>query len=357
MTIQRPAEAMEPSDLTTAGTIIGDTPDLFKPMLESFQSARESLSEELNTDPAPDFTCKEILDTTTWLKSIVGAMEEHSNAFSKGQCSGIDDATLQRNQALARETSRQLTLLLADKSKPFSGSKLECQVVEFVKDAQCQEIRQNLADFEKFLDHFSDSKWLGSFIAPEFANEKEIAVRLLKSLQNPVKRELPGCKQQGDVNATTAVIATIKVQAPLLFDELGGSPDAKLSSAMQLERLAKMAEALAAACHKDATARAQAEQELEKKMRLLKGFAEAMHDVPEVLRRFFLIRSGSIKGSLEELKEWVTKEEADAVHMKLEEFRDEAAEERVLRRLRTQSHGSTGSWEAISLVPSDADEP
>jgi len=99
-----------------------------------------------------------------------------------------------------------------------------------------------------------------------------------------------------------------------------------------------MASALAEACSADAAARAKAEEELDEKMLLLKRFAEAMNEVAATLHRFLLIRSGSIKGDLKELKSWVSQKEADEVHMQLERFRDDATEEKVTRRLKMRRH-------------------
>merc|ERR1711957_7404 len=98
-----------------------------------------------------------------------------------------------------------------------------------------------------------------------------------------------------------------------------------------------MAEMLAAQCRKDSEARVSVQKELAEKLGYLKQFREAMQEVPQVLRRFLLLRSSSIEGDLQELKAWVTHEEADAAHKQLEEFRDEASEEKVLRRLKDMS--------------------
>merc|ERR1711957_748384 len=89
-----------------------------------------------------------------------------------------------------------------------------------------------------------------------------------------------------------------------------------------------MAEMLAAQCRKDSEARVSVQKELAEKLGYLKQFREAMQEVPQVLRRFLLLRSSSIEGDLQE---------ADAAHKQLEEFRDEASEEKVLRRLKDMS--------------------
>lgn len=108
-----------------------------------------------------------------------------------------------------------------------------------------------------------------------------------------------------------------------------------------------MSEALATAFRQDVAVRKAAEKELEKKMDLLKDFAESVNEVPQVLRRFLLIRAGSID-DIEQLKAWVNQEEADEVHKMLEEFRDEVNEEKVLRRLKKKGTASEGSWSHLS---------
>lgn len=108
-----------------------------------------------------------------------------------------------------------------------------------------------------------------------------------------------------------------------------------------------MSKALATAFRQDVAVRKAAEKELEKKMDLLKDFAESVNEVPQVLRRFLLIRAGSID-DIEQLKAWVSQEEADKVHKMLEEFRDEVNEEKVLRRLKKKGTASEGSWSYLS---------
>jgi len=69
-----------------------------------------------------------------------------------------------------------------------------------------------------------------------------------------------------------------------------------------------------------------------------------MHEVPKMLREFILIRIGKLnENDMNALKEWVGKDEAEAVHKQLEEFRDEAGEEKVVRRL-NRNASSTTSW-------------
>lgn len=121
------------------------------------------------------------------------------------------------------------------------------------------------------------------------------------------------------------------------------------SSLDKLIDLVKMSEALLDAFRQDVAARKTAEKELEKKMELLKNFAESVNEVPQVLRRFLLIRAGSIN-DIFELKAWVSQEEADQVHKMLEEFRDEVNEEKVLRRLNMKRAASEGSWSWMSAA-------
>eukprot|EP00931_Biecheleriopsis_adriatica_P088653 TRINITY_DN62923_c0_g1_i1.p1 TRINITY_DN62923_c0_g1~~TRINITY_DN62923_c0_g1_i1.p1 ORF type:complete len:346 (+),score=59.53 TRINITY_DN62923_c0_g1_i1:58-1095(+) len=177
----------------TTGTVTGDCKELLQPLIDCFQTARETMSKELNKDPAPEFTCEQVEDTTKWLHCIVRAMKEHNNGFSKLGLSGLSEEALEHNQELAREASRQLTLLFADQTKEFSGDNSKYQISEFGKGSQSQEIKDNLQKFTAFLKHFGDKKWLGELVAPEFEEQKNNAVSLLEALQNPTKLVLPGC--------------------------------------------------------------------------------------------------------------------------------------------------------------------
>ena len=168
--------------------------------------------------------------------------------------STLSDNELHRNVELARESSRQLTLIFADQTKsftttsqcqvllpkrlmwPFSKNymktsrisnlriyaisyvnyrqlptwrlrvlpcaiKLSClfgtfhlfQVMEFGVGAQSQEVRENLSKFKQFLEHFSEANWLGDLIAPEFLEQKELAVKMLAALQTQTRVALPEC--------------------------------------------------------------------------------------------------------------------------------------------------------------------
>lgn len=120
----------------------------------------------------------------------------------------LSDDQLHQNQALARESSRQLTLLFADKSQNFTATSQSqvllakngipsafrdwfahhmcCsylnrsiqfqhfmpapattpEVMKFGMGTQSQGIRDNLSKFSRFLEHFSQAKWLGDLIAP-----------------------------------------------------------------------------------------------------------------------------------------------------------------------------------------------
>lgn len=319
---------MQFAGLSTTGTVAGDTPELINPLRDCFQNARLMMSREVSRDPAPDFTCPQIADTTNWLKSLVQGMEQHNDGFSKHGMNNLDDAELHRNQAKARESAMQLTHMFADTSKKFS-QKLPCPIVEFKKGVQSQEIKENLTEFSRFLTKFGDAKWLG--VLPEFAEQKRTAVGLLRALR---KRSAVGGPRSRSSSSSgwsrRAQRSTTRKRDRTIFE---GIAEGTLSSAGELQKLAQMARALALTFDRDAASRRQAEQDLDKKMELLKAFAEAMHEVPKVLRQFLLIRSGSIKDDLLELKAWVSKEEADAIRLQLEEFRDEASEEKVVRRL------------------------
>lgn len=408
--------------MASTGTTAGDTPDLLKPLLESFQAARSAMQEEMEKDPVPDVSCDQILATTKWLKSVVQAMNKHNEGFSRLSLSTLNDDQLHRNQELARESSLQLTLLFADKSHTFTTTS-QSQVMQFGMGSQSREIRDNLSNFSKFLEHFSQAKWLGDLIAPEFEEQKKLAVKILAELQTKTRVALPACskptlcsrcrqmtlKTKGFCDScqrcahsyiassypngcpygcnssqdgleycrhcghtvrkpsgfcscgycchgrtapcldgcSTVGAKTISISARNAASIYAGVPCGN-SSLAKLEGLVKMFQKAEVALRMDVKARKTAEKELEKKMNTLKDFAESVHEVPQVLRRFLLIRAGSID-DITQLKAWVGKEEADEVRKMLEAFRDDVNEEKVLRRLSRKRAASEGSW---SFVPS-----
>ena len=79
----------------------------------------------------------------------------------------------------AKESTKQF------RASPFGA------VVEIGKGSQCNEIRQNLATFCEFWDKFSNAKWLAGLVAPEFEEKKQIAKKLLDTLQNKSQTQLP----------------------------------------------------------------------------------------------------------------------------------------------------------------------
>lgn len=402
------------SVMTTTGALVGDTPDLLKQLSTSFEEIRSTITKGLAADPAPDVSCEQIASTTEWLRSIIAAMTEHNSGFSRLGVSQLSDEELQRNQALAREASRQLTVLLAENTKQFRAAPMGT-VMAFGKGSQSQEVRQNLATFRQFWDKFGDAKWLSGLVAPEFAEKKELAKKLLDKLQGTSQAGqavLPNvgaicqychrhrgsanfcqypecgycvhgrrytcrcgcgssrfhcnncgvgprqpnafcahCKKcaHGFAKSTGCAHGCAEIgisKSVTLYDQIADCNQA--TSKSKLMRLAQMADLLAKACREDAEAMEDAEKKLEKKMDLLKEFAEAINEVPKVLRQFLLIRSGSIKDDLGQLKEWLHKDEVDCAHMQLEEFRDEAAEERVMRRVGQKRALSEGSWSLAS---------
>lgn len=60
--------------------------------------------------------------------------------------------------------------------------------------SQSKEIREDLSKFKKFLEHFSESKWLGDLVAPEFVQRQKLAVKILSDLQTETQLSLPGCE-------------------------------------------------------------------------------------------------------------------------------------------------------------------
>eukprot|EP00438_Fugacium_kawagutii_P034313 Skav200276 [mRNA] locus=scaffold93:144438:145538:- [translate_table: standard] len=354
--------------MATSGTITGDTPELLKPLLQQFQATRMAMQKEIEKDPVPGVSCDQISSTVKWLKEVVQAMNAYSESFSRLSLSTLSQDELHRNQKLARESSLQLSRLFADKSKSFS-KKSQCQLMKIGMGSQSSEIRENLSKFTKFLQHFSKAKWLGDLVAPEFEKQKSLTVKILTDLQTGSRLSLPDCgvkthcsrcrqqttKTRGFWSSDYFEELSEDEDYPshgippkdpsFLFQGLESGEDGSCRESM--ECLVKMSEALTNAFRQDLQARKAAEEELTKKMDLLKDFVESANEVPKVLRRFLLIRAGSI-GDLSELKAWVGEEEADEVQKMLEEFRDEANEEKVLRRLSRKRAVSEGSWSCVS---------
>ncbi|CAE7793603.1 unnamed protein product [Symbiodinium sp. KB8] len=330
-------------------------------------------------------------------------MNDYNQSFSRLRLTSLGDQELHRNQEIARESSRQLTVLLAEGTKQFDKKQL--QMVKVGKDGPGQEFRTNLAAFSKFLCQFWETKWLDGLVAPEFAEQKDLAVKLMDDLQKP-KNLCPwcqvsyfgthcmkcnrcpcgyyahqhvrcahfggscqrcgatafqqgtfcescgycvhgrhqsygqgcGCKSQTRKKAKTAKTAETCKTA---LDSAQKKLDHEATSREQLTELASMADTLAKLCRKDAKVMETAEKEFQKKMVLLKAFAEAINDVPKVLRCFLLFRCGAIKEDPTSLKEWLSKAEVEEVHRQLEEFRDEAGE----------------ADRAVFLVEDNPDEP
>jgi hypothetical protein len=67
--------------------------------------------------------------------------------------------------------------------------------MQFGMGSQSREIRDNLSNFSKFLEHFSQAKWLGDLIAPEFEEQKKLAVKILAELQTKTRVALPACSK------------------------------------------------------------------------------------------------------------------------------------------------------------------
>ncbi|CAE7239738.1 ADAMTS10 [Symbiodinium natans] len=397
--------------MPSTGAALGDSPELLQPVSAAFENIRQAMFKELARDPAPDVTAEQLKATTSWLKSIVNAMVEHNESFSRLGLTTLSDNELHRNQEIAREASRQLTVLLAESTKQFDRNHL--QLVKVGPEGLCQEFRANLATFSNFLSQFWDTKWLGGLVPPEFAQQKDLAVKLMSDLQKQrnrcrfchldyvgnlcMKCDRCSCGYMrnqaqarrcghfsGTPNARCNFCGEYTAQAGTFCTSCGTCPhgqqigkkrrgvhqcgcqefatnataqtlkttlvsdaiklDQEAPSCKQLNDLATMADALARLCRTDAKAMQAAEKKFKQKMELLKEFAEAINEVPKVLRRFLLFRCGSIKEDPASLKEWLSKAEVEDVHRQLEEFRDEASEEKIARRFGKSRTVSEGSW-------------
>ena len=165
------------------------------------------------------------------------------------------------------------------------------QVMKFGMGAQSQEVRENLSKFQKFLEHFSQAKWLGDLVAPEFLQQKKLAVKMLAALQTKVKVALPyegqsvqNCnhclKRRSCANggfciscgrcchgrtepcpSGCSITRVPPKDASSLYKDLGGAMSRDSRSVDKLENLEKMCDALASLVRHDCAVRKMAEKE------------------------------------------------------------------------------------------------
>mmetsp|Transcript_93545 Transcript_93545/g.260477 ORF Transcript_93545/g.260477 Transcript_93545/m.260477 type:complete len:330 (+) Transcript_93545:61-1050(+) len=311
---------------------VADIPGLLQPMQDAFLKLRENLVKELNTDPVPQFSSEQIRSTTQWLLSATEAMREEMDCYTPQGLRALDDAALERFSAQIRESALRLSLLHSDSSKHFGGRQAEGTIV-FSERAQSEGMRSKLQEFASFLQTFAESKWLGDMVAPEFATQKATAIAVLNALQKPTQPPaLP--KQPYAVGRQLRRAISDHAQptgerANSFYDDVTLSAN---TGEEQLNRLADMAIAFARACQEDAHAHGQKMDAIQQKMQQLRDFIQAVAEVPKALRRFVLLRLDSIDDySL--LKSWVSQQEATDALQQLEQLRDWAVEERVVRRV------------------------
>lgn len=196
----------------------------------------------------------------------------------------------------------------------LGGEQARGAIQEIREGKQSTQIRRKLRDFSEFLGAFSESKWLGQMVGPEFVEEKNMAMELLQGLQQPTKLVLT----DSPVNSSFYIHCS--------------PPDPAGSCAAGLNDLAVMAEKFASACRRDAGKHAFKMNEVDEKIKALKTLVEILSKIPDDLRHFILIRAGAID-EYKALKEFVSEEEVAAVLRRLEHFREEAVEEKATRRV------------------------
>mmetsp|Transcript_78606 Transcript_78606/g.230651 ORF Transcript_78606/g.230651 Transcript_78606/m.230651 type:complete len:320 (-) Transcript_78606:277-1236(-) len=293
----------------------------------------QKLVEELNEDPVPQVSIQEIKRTTQWLHAARHAMGQDMRRCTVDGVRAMDDAELASFTKHVRESAMRVSLLHGDSSRQFSGLQAKGAVVLSWR-SQGEDIRRRLQEFSDFLNTFGESKWLGSMVEPEFQEQKQTAVTILNALQNPTKliavtsdvRFTPYGQVRGEHQSGEMAAA----DESTIYGKRKAIPS---TGAGQLGELAALAEAFAAACRKDAKAHGQRVRAIKAKMEALKSFIEVLSEVPVVLRKFVLLRLGSVEEH-SSLKGWVSQEEALEALQLLEQMRDATVEEKVMRRLK-----------------------
>ena len=129
--------------------------------------------------------------------------------------------------------------------------------MQFGMGSQSREIRDNLYNFSKFLQHFSQAKWLGDLIAPEFEEQKKLAVKILAELQTETRVVLPACgKPQGYSTVGAKTISISAREASSIYSSVACGN----GSLAKLQGLLKMFQKVEAALRTDVEARQKAEK-------------------------------------------------------------------------------------------------
>mmetsp|Transcript_148861 Transcript_148861/g.274929 ORF Transcript_148861/g.274929 Transcript_148861/m.274929 type:complete len:545 (+) Transcript_148861:26-1660(+) len=184
------------------GILAFDVPELFKPMVqciseiqERFDEEKSAMMKDLNQDPMPHFTQKQIDDTTQFLSAALDAMQSVIDNFTPEALKLMSEETLRMQLEKSRESARHLAILFGDRSTTFDARSMKGKLVEFQASPQSCEIRERLQSLQSFLATFGQSKWLGQvFATEEFQKSQAVVLALLKGLLTPLEPELPETK-------------------------------------------------------------------------------------------------------------------------------------------------------------------
>lgn len=314
---------------------------LFTPLEQCIEEAREDIVKEANKDPLPQFTSRDIQDTTDFLNAAITAMDSFASTFAAAgaDLKAISDHQLQTQQQKVRESSRCLGVLLAGTRAEFSGMESTLAITE---TEQVGETRAQLDKLHSFVQTFGHAEWLGIMLATEeFSEKKAMAEKMLEGLLQPSKVSLENMPAVDEL-----------LQSALRV--LSGSNDAQRHGSVQhINALVKMSMDLASELQGIQEKWSEMQQEMRIKMDRLHFFAETLMLFRKSLNRYLLVRLGEIDDAqdLSILKQWIGHREANEVHRLLEAFRDAANIELAVRQLR----GYPVQGERASSVASSAE--
>eukprot|EP00929_Paragymnodinium_shiwhaense_P080699 TRINITY_DN42103_c0_g3_i1.p1 TRINITY_DN42103_c0_g3~~TRINITY_DN42103_c0_g3_i1.p1 ORF type:complete len:491 (-),score=90.55 TRINITY_DN42103_c0_g3_i1:319-1791(-) len=346
-------------DAKLTGITSFDVPDMVKPMVEcleklqrQIEARRSTLLEEMHLDPVPQISHPEIESATKFLKGAIAAMQGVVGTFSQDalslQC--MDSDSMKALQEKARESSRQLVLLLGENSTPFEGKSMEGEVIEIRKDAQHANVVTRIRSLQSFFDTFGHAKWLGElFEVDTFNKDIQAVLTLLRGLLSPQKASLTCTEERYyDHDHGRFMTRTRPSTVPNPLGEVSGSAQKDGQSDEvrdQLNELTAMCMKLKSILEADEQTRTTMQSDLEAKMEGLAEFANALNEISGVLKTYVLVRLGDLnmeQAELRILKAWVTHDEATGVHRMLEAFRDEVSLARSVHMMRCSM--SESSW-------------
>lgn len=168
--------------------LLGPMQDCLAKMQKTLQQDREKLVNQMNRDPVPQFTQEQIESATGFLQAALDAMQNFMDDFKKDAFKNISDSKLVQMQEMARESARQLVLLLGDRTSGFSGGSMKGTTLDIQEAQQGRTIQARLTSLQQFLQTFGSARWLDQSIADgQFEGNKKLAIEILSGLIAPTK--------------------------------------------------------------------------------------------------------------------------------------------------------------------------